>query len=81
MVANMKLVFTNVPSRHNSAQVIQKRLKFKRVVITFKLAYVSSLGTWPALATQPHYEAPCELWVKHRQNKVTNIERVRLLPQ
>ena len=35
----MKLVFTNVPSRHNSAQVIQKRLKFKRVVITFRLAY------------------------------------------
>ena len=41
MVANMKLVFTNVPSRHNSAQVIQKRLKFKSVVITFRLAYVS----------------------------------------
>ena len=24
MVANMKLAFTNVPSRHNSAYVIQK---------------------------------------------------------
>ena len=43
MVANMKLAFTNMPSRHNSAQVIQERLKFKRVVITFRLAYVSKL--------------------------------------
>ena len=35
---------------------------------------MTTLGTWPGLATQPHYEAPCELWVKHRQNTVINIE-------
>ena len=39
------------------------------------------LGTWPGLVTQPHYEAPCDLWVKHRQNTVIKIERVRLRPQ
>ena len=41
MVANMKLAFTNVPSRHNSAYIIQKQFKFKRVVITFILAFIS----------------------------------------
>ena len=36
----MKLAFTNVPFRHNSACVIQKWLKFKRVIIV-RLAYIS----------------------------------------
>ena len=40
MVANMKLAFTKKPFRHNSACVIQKRLRFKRV-ITVRLAYIS----------------------------------------
>ena len=39
-----------------------------------KLEYLS-LGTWLALATQPHYEAPCDLSVKHRQNTVIDIEQ------
>ena len=42
---------------------------------------MTPLGTWPGLVTQPHYVAPCDLWVKQRQNTVINIERVRLLPQ
>ena len=37
---NMKLAFKNVPFRHNSAFVIQKWLRFKRV-ITVRLAYIS----------------------------------------
>ena len=41
MVANMKLAFTNVPFRHNSACVmIKKWLKFKSV-ITVRLTYIS----------------------------------------
>ena len=40
MVANMKLAFTNVPFRHSSARVVQKRLRFKKV-ITVRLAYIS----------------------------------------
>ena len=39
MVTNTKLAFINVPFRHNSACVIHKWLKFKRVV-TVKLAYI-----------------------------------------
>ena len=41
MVANIKLAFTNVPFRHKSPYVIQKWLKFKRMVITFRLVYIS----------------------------------------
>ena len=46
MVASMQLAFTNVPLfilyyRYNSACVIQKWLKFKRVVITARLACIS----------------------------------------
>ena len=37
----MNLADINVTFRHNSAYIIQKWLKFKRVVITFKLAYIS----------------------------------------
>ena len=40
MVTNMKFAFTNVSFKHNSACVIQKWLRFKRV-ITVKLAYIS----------------------------------------
>ena len=40
MVTNMKLAFTNVPFRHNSACVIQKWLWLKKV-ITVRLAYIS----------------------------------------
>ena len=43
MVANMKLAFTNVPFRHDLVYVIQKWLKFKRVVITFRLAHISQI--------------------------------------
>ena len=38
IVTDMKLVLTNVSFRHNSACVIQKWLKFKRLV-TARLAY------------------------------------------
>ena len=41
MVENMKLAFRKVPFRHNSAYIIQKGLKFKRVVITFRLSNIS----------------------------------------
>ena len=41
MVANIKLAFRNASFRHNSAYVIQKWLKFKRMVITFRLVYIS----------------------------------------
>ena len=37
----MKLVFTNVPIRHNSAYVIEKWLEFKKVVTTVRLTYIS----------------------------------------
>ena len=40
IVTNMKLAYTNVPFRHNPACVIQKWLRFKRV-ITVRLAYIS----------------------------------------
>ena len=39
----MKDVFTNVPFRCNSACVIEKWLRFKRVVITIRLAYISKI--------------------------------------
>ena len=42
MVANMKLAFTNVLFRHNSACVIQKWLRFKRAT-TVRLAYISKV--------------------------------------
>ena len=42
-VRNMKLAFTNVSFRHNSACVIQKWLKFRRVIITVRLAYILSI--------------------------------------
>ena len=41
MVTNMKLAFTNVILRHYSPYVIQKGLKFKRVVMAVRLAYIS----------------------------------------
>ena len=41
MVENMKLDFRNVSFRHNSAYIIQKGLKVKRVVITFRLSNIS----------------------------------------
>ena len=41
VVINMKLEFTNVPFRHNSACNIQKWLRLERVVITVRLAYIS----------------------------------------
>ena len=37
-----EFAFTNVPFRHNSACIIQKWLKFKRV-INGRLAYISSI--------------------------------------
>ena len=40
MVTYMKLAFTNVPVRHNSVSIIQKWLRFKRVIIV-RLAYIS----------------------------------------
>ena len=40
MVTNMKLAFTNVLFRHNSACVIQKWLTLKRI-ITVTLSYIS----------------------------------------
>ena len=40
MVTNMKLAFTNVPLRHSSAHVIQKWLRFKRLMIV-RLEYIS----------------------------------------
>ena len=39
MVTNMKLASTNVPFKHNSACIIQKWLRFKRVIIV-RLAYI-----------------------------------------
>ena len=36
----MKLAFTNVPFRHNSACVIQKLLRIKRIIIV-RLEYIS----------------------------------------
>ena len=44
MATNMKLAFTNVSFRHNSACVIQKWLRFKRKVVTVKLAYISNVS-------------------------------------
>ena len=40
MVTNNKVAFRKVPFRHNSVYVIQKWLRFKRVM-TVMLAYVS----------------------------------------
>ena len=40
MVVNMKLAFTNVPFRRNSAYIVQKWLRFKRVIIV-RLAFIS----------------------------------------
>ena len=39
MVANMKLTFTSVPFRHNSASISQQWLKLKRFM-TVRLAHV-----------------------------------------
>ena len=41
MVTNMELAFKKMSYRHNSTCVIQKWLRFKRV-ITVRLAYISS---------------------------------------
>ena len=41
MVANMNLDVIKVPFCHNSAYIIHMWLKFKRVVITFRLPYIS----------------------------------------
>ena len=38
----MKLTFTNVPFRHDSACAIQKWLRFKRV-ISVRFAYISEM--------------------------------------
>ena len=38
LITNRKLGFTNVPFRYNAVCVIQKWLRFKRVVITVRLA-------------------------------------------
>ena len=38
----MKLVLTDVPFRYNSACIMQRWLRFKRV-ITIKLAYISKI--------------------------------------
>ena len=40
MVINIKFAFTNVSFKHNSACVIQKWLRFERVIIV-RLAYIS----------------------------------------
>ena len=41
MVTNIKLAFTNLPFRHNSTCVIQKWLRFKRVImVTLALIFV-----------------------------------------
>ena len=45
------------------------------------LYIMTPLGTGPGLGTQPCYEAPCGLQIKHRQNIVINIKRVWLFPQ
>ena len=37
---NMKLAFTNAPCRHNSAGIIQKWLRLKRLIIV-RLGYIS----------------------------------------
>ena len=45
MVTNMKLAFTNVPSRHNSACVmIKKWLRFKRKVIAVISIYLIDIS-------------------------------------
>ena len=45
MVINMKLAFTNVPSRHNSSYVNQKLLKFNRVItVRFSIIYCLNLS-------------------------------------
>ena len=45
------------------------------------LYIMTPLGTRPGLGTQPCYEAPYDLQIKHRQNIVINIKRVWLFPQ
>ena len=40
------------------------------------LYIITPLGARPGLGTQPFYEAPCDLQIKHRQNIVINIKSV-----
>ena len=42
MITNMKLTFTDVTFRHNSACVIQNWLRLKRI-ITVRLVYISEI--------------------------------------
>ena len=63
------------------AELIGDRNKLRGGGPQTPLHTMTPLGTWPDLATQPHYETPSDLWVKHRQKTVINIEQVRLLPQ
>ena len=45
------------------------------------LHMMTPLSARPGLGTQPYYEVPCDLQVKHKQNTVINIMWVRLFPQ
>ena len=60
MVTNMKLAFTNVLFRHNSACVIQKWLTLKRI-ITVTLSYISWIFPNGSKIIQLFFSKPCIL--------------------
>ena len=59
MVANMKRAFTDVNFRHNWADVIQKGLTFKRMIIIFRLAYMSEILPNESAITQLLFAKYC----------------------
>ena len=69
MVTNMKLAFTNLPFRHNSTCIIQRWLRFKKV-ITVRLACISLI-----FPNRSNFSKSCILVNSLKQRSYIAIER------
>ena len=69
MVTNMKLAFTNLPFRHNSTCIIQRWLRFKKV-ITVRLACISLI-----FPNRSKFSKSCILVNSLKQRSYIAIER------
>ena len=53
-----------------------KGVTFRNMMILVQTTSVAR----PRLGTQPHYEAPCDIWIEEVSNKMTDIRLMRLFP-